>query len=92
MSSTQLDIPFLDSFQAFLQIEKGLSKNTINAYTDDLSKLYQFLNESSSPAQPETITTKKLQGFLQWIYEIGLGPTSQARILSGIKAYFKYLK
>jgi integrase/recombinase XerD len=92
MSPNQLDIPFLDNFQAFLQIEKGLSKNTINAYTDDLIKLYQFLEEESLSNNPEKITTKKLQGFLQWIYEIGLGATSQARILSGIKAYFKFLK
>jgi integrase/recombinase XerD len=92
MSTNHLEIPFLENYQAFLQIEKGLSTNTINAYTDDLIKLYQFLDEQSQPPKPENITTKKLQEFLQWIYEIGLGPTSQARILSGIKAYFKYLK
>lgn len=92
MSSIQLNIPHLDNFQAFLQIEKGLSTNTINAYTDDITKLYQFLHEQSTPPRPENITTKNLQSFLQWVYEIGLGPTSQARILSGIKSYFKFLK
>ena len=85
-------IPYIENFQAFLQIEKGLSPNTINAYTDDLIKLYQFIHEQSKPIKPEHITTKNLQNFLQWIYEIGLGAPSQARILSGIKAYFKYLK
>ncbi len=92
MRSGSPDIPHAEAFQAWLQIEKGLSPNTIDAYLNDLIKLSQFSSESEHVLRPNNVTTKQLQKFLQWINELGLGATSQARILSGIKAYFRYLK
>ncbi len=86
------NIPYADDFRAWLQIEKGLSVNTINAYMQDLLKLAQFSDEHSGKLKPESTDIKTLREFLHWIHDIGLSPTSQARILSGIKAYFKFLK
>jgi len=85
-------IPHTDAFRAWLQIEKGLSDNTISAYMHDLLKLAQFSDEHSGKLNPEKTDIKTLREFLHWIHDIGLSPTSQARILSGIKAYFKFLK
>ncbi|MDA3867407.1 MAG: site-specific tyrosine recombinase XerD [Salinivirgaceae bacterium] len=85
-------IPQAKGFSAWLQIEKGLAKNTIEAYMDDLTKLWSFVAGQSMEFRPESITTQELQGFLKWINELGLGATSQARILSGIKSYFRFLK
>lgn len=85
-------IPHSKAFRAWLQIEKGLSDNTIEAYMNDLIKLAQFLNEQPEKIAPQSISTEFLQNFLKWINELGLGATSQARILSGIKAYFRFLK
>ncbi len=92
MKKVTPDIPYAKEFQAWLQIEKGLSPNTIEAYLNDLVKLSQFNSEHEQVLRPNKITTKHLQAFLKWINELGLGATSQARILSGIKAYFRYLK
>src|SRR6056297_2284924 len=92
MKKATPDIPYAKEFQAWLQIEKGLSPNTIEAYLNDLVKLSQFNSEHEKLLRPNKISTKHLQAFLKWINELGLGATSQARILSGIKAYFRYLK
>lgn len=87
-----MKIPYAEDFKAWLQLEKAMSDNTIEAYMHDLVKLSQFMNTENSVLPYENIQTFHLQNFLKWINELGLGATSQARILSGIKAYFKFLK
>ncbi|MEO5563323.1 MAG: tyrosine-type recombinase/integrase, partial [Chitinophagaceae bacterium] len=77
-------------FKAYLQLEKSLSDNSVEAYLRDIEKLTQFLQESSSLKNPNAIELKDLQHFLKWITEMGMTATSQARILSGIKAFYKY--
>jgi integrase/recombinase XerD len=76
-------------FKAYLQLEKSLSDNSVEAYLRDIEKLTQYLQEETlkTPAQLEL---KDLQSFVQWITELGMTPTSQARIISGIKAFYKY--
>lgn len=79
-------------FKSFLQIEKGLAKNSIEAYLRDIDRLTQYLEiQNKANLSPAQITVDDLQHFLAWIYEFGLGPRSQARIISGIKAFYKYL-
>lgn len=75
----------------FLKLEKSLSKNSIEAYKDDVNKLFQYLELESKSTKLEDITLKTLQGFIQWIHDMGLSATSQARIISGIKSFFSYL-
>lgn len=78
-------------FSAFLKLEKGLSGNTVEAYIRDVQKLQSFA-EAEGLHSPADIDYPRLQSFVQWLVELGLGAQSQARIISGIKAYFNYLE
>lgn len=78
-------------FKSFLQLERSMSENTIEAYVRDLEKLIQFLEIEGIGVPPEKVTHKHLQVFIGWINELGLSAFSQARIISGIKAFYKYL-
>jgi integrase/recombinase XerD len=77
-------------YKAWLQLEKSLSENSVEAYLRDIDKLTQFLQAVQSPKTPQTVELKDLQAFLQWIGQLGLEPASQARILSGIRGFYKY--
>ena len=77
-------------FKAYLQLEKSLADNSVEAYLRDIDKLTQFLQEASSPTTPADLELKELQRFIKWIAELGMTPSSQARIISGIKAFYKY--
>jgi integrase/recombinase XerD len=81
----------IKGFLAYLRLEKSLSKNSIEAYERDVQKLKSF-SESFSPAlSPKQISQKEIRLFIKWITELGLSATSQARILSGLKAFFEFL-
>jgi integrase/recombinase XerD len=77
-------------FLIHLQLEKSLSPNTIEAYALDLDKLIQFLSIQSLNIGPEAIDLSLLQDYIKWIAELGMSERSQARIISGIKAFYKY--
>lgn len=82
----------IKSFQAYLRLERSLSSNSIEAYTRDIDKLAQFATvDPQNQIGPEKVTLADLRRFLVWINELGMLPTSQARILSGIKAFYKYM-
>ena len=81
----------IKGFQAYLKLEKSLSENSIEAYTRDIEKLYQFADIQVIKLYPLTITLAHLRLFIAWVNELGMIPSSQARILSGIKAFYKYL-
>jgi integrase/recombinase XerD len=80
----------LQDYQLFLQIERGLSKNTIDSYASDLKKLTHFLEEKKIVVSPILIDPEIIQRF---IYEIAkeIDPRSQARIISGLRSFFDYL-
>ncbi len=78
-------------FIAYLKIEKALSANTIEAYIDDLNKLQAYLQETGSSATPQDITPAMLSDFLVHVGGHGMQARSQARMLSGIRAFYKYL-
>ena len=77
-------------FKAFLQLEKSLSVHSVEAYLRDIDKLASYLEPIKTIHTPADIEMKHLQGFIQSIGEIGMAATSQARIISGIKSFFKY--
>ncbi len=81
----------IKEYEGFLKLEKGLSSNSIEAYLSDIGKLEQFLELVQIEATPEELDRKLLGNFLRWITEMGLSARSQARILSGIKAFYRYL-
>ncbi|MCK4408334.1 MAG: site-specific tyrosine recombinase XerD [Bacteroidales bacterium] len=82
---------YIKGFKAFLQLERSLSVNSIEAYIHDIEKFVQYLDCQKLNITPEKIELKHLQDFLKWINELGMGARSQSRIISGIKAFYKYL-
>ena len=80
----------INDFISFLRTEKSLSEKSIEAYTADVKKLYEF-NELYYQLEPECIKQKHIEEFLTYVYDLGLGERSQARILSGIKSFYYYL-
>jgi integrase/recombinase XerD len=79
------------AYKGFLRLEKGLSANSIEAYLADVGKLRQYLELQQVSAAPAELTHEELRGFLMWIGELGLSARSQARILSGLKGFYRYL-
>ena len=77
-------------FKAYLQLEKSLSGNSIEAYLADLEKLTTFLESTSSEKAPGAVCLGDLQAFVKWVAELGMTQSSQSRIISGIKAFYKY--
>lgn len=75
-----------------MKLERSLSQNSIDAYLRDVEKLQQYVELSGLKSTPLKITTKELQKFIHYINELGMSAYSQARILSGIKAFYKYLE
>ncbi len=82
--------PYKKGFKAYLQLEKSLSENTVQAYLRDMELLTQFLQENRSRQSPADIRLKDLQQFVKNIAELGMTASSQARIISGIKSFYKY--
>ena len=83
---------YIQQFKNYLKLERSLSENSIEAYIHDVVKLRQFVEISNSSATPLNLQTEQIQGFLEYLNrEIGLTPFSQARVLSGLKAFYKYL-
>ena len=82
---------YLKGFEAYLIMEKSLSRNSIDAYLRDIDKLSGFLESEGRLKQLDQMGTGDIESFLTFISKIGLSEKSQARILSGIKAFFKYL-
>jgi integrase/recombinase XerD len=82
--------PYKKGYKAWLQLEKSLSDHSIEAYLRDLDKLTQFLLATDSLKAPDAIELQDLQHFLRWVADLGLNPASQARLLSGIRSFFKY--
>jgi integrase/recombinase XerD len=77
-------------YKAWLQLERSLSDNSVEAYLRDIDKLTQYLEATGTPKNPDTVTLTHLQQFLHYIAGLGLNATSQARILSGIRSFYKY--
>ena len=80
----------LRRFDSYLMLERGLTQNTVNAYNDDVTKLLGYLKAGN--LKFTEATEDDLHNFLSGLHDIGISPRSQARILSGIKTFYKYLK
>jgi integrase/recombinase XerD len=81
----------IKGFQAYLKLEKGLADNSIEAYSRDIDKLQQYADIQRDKLNPESVSLADLRLFIAWVNELGMIPSSQARILSGIKSFYKYL-
>ncbi len=81
----------IEEFRAYLKVEKGLSDNSIHAYVTDLTKLVNFLKEKNYKLAPEEVVLANLKEMMEWVTERGISPRTQARIISGIKSFYKFL-
>ncbi|MVN91177.1 site-specific tyrosine recombinase XerD [Mucilaginibacter aquatilis] len=81
----------IKGFKNYLKLEKSLSANSIEAYGRDIEKLRQFAEAQPVTIKPNMVILANLRSFLQWVNELGMIPSSQARIMSGIKAFYKYM-
>jgi integrase/recombinase XerD len=78
-------------FETFLRLEKSLSENTIEAYRNDVSKLESFFMEKDKDIIPSQVQYSDLKEFLVWFNKDNNNARTQSRVLSGIRAYFKFL-
>jgi integrase/recombinase XerD len=81
---------YIKSYQSYLRIERGLSKNTIDNYTFDMERLCLFLDENAISISPIKISEETIQQFIYSVSKV-VNPRSQARIISGLKSFFSYL-
>ena len=81
----------INGFRSYLMLERSLSENSVESYIRDVNKLVDYLDMNETKLSVKKISTKDLTSFIRWIAEIGMSASTQARILSGVKAFFKYL-
>lgn len=77
-------------FKSYLQLEKSLSDNSVEAYLTDIEKLTAYMQTTGDLKTPSQIKLNDLQKFAEWVSELGMTASSQARIISGLKSFFKY--
>lgn len=82
---------FINGFESFLRLEKSLSDNSIKAYLSDVKKLENFLHQGETSVSPSAVSLHQLQLFLKELNEMGFDAHSQARIVSGLRTFWKYL-
>jgi len=82
--------PYKKGFKAYLQLERSLSDNSVSAYLSDIEKLTQFLLDQNLKKSPAEIDLSVLQRFIKWIAELGMTQSSQARIISALRTFYKY--
>jgi integrase/recombinase XerD len=81
----------IKGFVNYLMLERGMSKNTLLAYEKDIRQVYLFMNDLNPPVSPKDTDQQNLLDFIYALNEIGISERTQARMLSTIKAFFKYL-
>ena len=80
----------LKQYSAYLLLERGLTENTRQSYLNDVAKLISYLNDNNLSLKEVTLDT--LHNFIAELHDLGISPRSQARIISGIKSFFRFLK
>lgn len=81
---------YKNGFKAHLQLERSLSEATVSAYLDDLEKFIQYLQASSLAIGPRDVMLRHMQDFLKWTASLGMSATSQGRMISGLRNFFRY--
>ncbi len=81
----------IDDYKEYLQLQRGISLNSVKAYISDIVKLIDYLGVDVDTESPESVDLQMLRDFVGDLSERGVSPRTQARIISGIKSFFKYL-
>lgn len=84
--------PYSKGFKAWLQLEKGLSPHSIQAYLHDVESLRRYLEPLEPNLMPATVQRHHLHGLMEALHHIGISAGSQARIVSGLRSFFRYLQ
>ena len=82
--------PYKKGFKAWLQLEKSLAENSVEAYLHDIDKLTDYLQLTNKMVTPQELELKDLEKFVQWISELGMTVASQSRIISGLRSFYAY--
>ncbi len=82
--------PYKKGFKAWLQLEKSLANNSVEAYLRDIDKLTDYLQATKKLITPQELELKHLEKFVQWIAELGMTVASQSRIISGLRSFYAY--
>ncbi len=82
---------FIIGYKSYLKLERSLSENSIEAYLHDVEMLDHYFDFTKLKIAPSEVKLNHLQSFITWVNEVGLSARSQARIISGIKSFYKYL-
>ncbi len=82
--------PYKKGFKAWLQLEKSLAGNSVEAYLRDIDKLTDYLQATQKLVTPQELELKDLEKFVQWVSELGMTVTSQSRIISGLRSFYAY--
>ena len=82
---------YLNDYHSYLKLERSLSENSISAYLNDIKKLRDFIKLKKIDLEPNDIDIVIINDFLEYLNELGISSFSQARIVSGLKSFFKFL-
>nr|WP_250318040.1 site-specific tyrosine recombinase XerD [Pedobacter sp. B4-66] len=74
-----------------MKLERSLSANSIDAYLTDIDKLSQYLESVNKPVNFKEVTNEDLKLFITWVNELGMLPSTQARVISGLKSFFSFM-
>ncbi|MBB6502854.1 site-specific tyrosine recombinase XerD [Pedobacter cryoconitis] len=86
-----INYPYHNTYKAYLKLERGLSENSVEAYLNDVNKLFQYYEVIGEEFNVKTITEKALHDFIIWLSELGMLANTQARVISGLKSFFNFL-
>ena len=82
--------PYKKGFKAWLQLEKSLAANSVEAYLRDIDKLTDYLQTTQKLVTPQQLELKDIEKFVQWVGELGMTVASQSRIISGLRSFYTY--
>ena len=79
----------LRQYQRYLKLQKGFTANTLDAYLRDVQKLLIYLKDEQK--DPQEVTIDDLEHFSASLHDLGIAPSSQARILCGVRSFYRFL-
>lgn len=82
---------FIKEFGVYLKLERSLSENSLEAYLRDIQKFSEYMEATGLDISPQEVKADHIRKFLLYLTKMGIALSSQARVLSGIKAFYKYL-